>query len=491
LSWDEIKQTNWFKELHADADDSLAKKIMDNPGASGIDVEKDMAFFVKKQGRGGYMVFEGSVKDASAFETFNKQINKEATLSKSGDLSIMKLKDGGVLSYNASRFVYILNAPNVGTAFPPMSGMSEPREPYSFPADSLQMFGAVLYDLPSDQSMYKDDRFDATMKEAGDMHVWINNEQTYGGIASSMLSMFKLNALFDKNATGMSVNFENGKIAVRTKQFFGKDIQKLLDKYPPKDISADVVNRIPSQNVVAAMVMNYPPEGLKEFLKLVGLDGSVNAYMQEVGYSVDEFVKANKGDLVFVVSDLKLDKPKDSAAHGNEGDNSAQFSTGPEIKYLFATSVNDKPAFDKMVGIIAAQVGDLSRMGMPKLSYKVSNNWFAAGNSEEQVNQFLAGGKTTQPFASRISGQPFGAFVDLHKLMEAGSVAFSDSSDNKMMDESFKMWQDILVTGGKVKNGAMSYDIEINLVDKNVNSLKQLNLYFDKLSLNKKKTITF
>ncbi|HMF71138.1 MAG TPA: DUF4836 family protein [Flavitalea sp.] len=433
LSWDEIKQTNWFKELYADADDSLAKKIMDNPGASGIDTEKDMAFFVKKQGRGGYMVFEGSVKDASAFETFNKQINKEATSSKSGDLTIMKLKDGGVLSYDASRFVYVLNAPNVGAAFPPMSGMSEPREPYSFPADSLQMFGAVLYDLPSDQSMYKDDRFDATMKEAGDLHVWINNEKTYGGVASGMMSMLKVHALFDKNATGMSVNFENGKIAIRSKQFFGKDIQKLLEKFPPKDVSADVVNRIPSQNVVAAMAMNYPPEGIKEFLKLLGLDGAANAYMQEVGYSVDEFVKANKGDLVFVVSDLRIDKPKDSTTSGNEGDNSVHFSSGPEIKYLFATSVNDKAAFNKMVTIIATQVKDLERMGMPKLSYTVTDNWFAAGNSEEQVKQFLSGGKTTQPFASRISGQPFGAFVDLHKLVEAGSVVFSDKNDNAML----------------------------------------------------------
>ncbi|HMF71139.1 MAG TPA: hypothetical protein VK616_06670 [Flavitalea sp.] len=53
------------------------------------------------------------------------------------------------------------------------------------------------------------------------------------------------------------------------------------------------------------------------------------------------------------------------------------------------------------------------------------------------------------------------------------------------------MWQDILITGGKVKNGAMNYDVEINLVDKNVNSLKQLNQYFDKLSLAKKGTVSF
>src|SRR5688500_12757622 len=49
LSWNEIKQTNWFREIYAEADDSLAKKMMDDPAASGIDIEKDLAFFVKKQ----------------------------------------------------------------------------------------------------------------------------------------------------------------------------------------------------------------------------------------------------------------------------------------------------------------------------------------------------------------------------------------------------------------------------------------------------------
>jgi len=76
--------------------------------------------------------------------------------------------------------------------------------------------------------------------------------------------------------------------------------------------------------------------------------------------------------------------------------------------------------------------------------------------------------------------------------MEAGATVFSHKDENNaMLDASLKMWQDILVTGGKVKNGSMNYDVEINLVDKNVNSLKQLNQYFDKLSLAKKGTVSF
>ncbi|MET0243596.1 MAG: DUF4836 family protein, partial [Flavitalea sp.] len=353
--------------------------------------------------------------------------------------------------------------------------------------DSLQMYATKLYDLPSSESIYKDDRFSSTMKEAGDMHVWINNEQAYGGLAAGMLGMMKVNVLIEKNATGMALNFDNGKISVKTKQYFNDQVLKVLEKYPAKDISADVVNRIPSQNVVAAFVMNYPPEGLKEFLKLTGLDGTANAFLSEVGYSIDEFVKANKGDLVVAVSDIQP-KPDSIVKRINEdGIEVSENKGGTDMKFLFATSVNDKASFDKMIGIVGSKIGDIAKDGPAKgIEFSINDKWFVTSNSKPYVDQFLAGGNSKQPFASRISGHAFGMFIDLQKAITSGSTFTSDSSAKAVADASLKMWQDIVVTGGKIKDGGMSYEAEINLVDKSTNSLKQLNKYIDVLSLHKK-----
>src|SRR5688572_29799113 len=87
LSWDEIKQTNWFKEMYTDAPDSLARKLMDDPSNSGMDIKSDFIFFVKNQDNHGYMVFEGSVKDVVAFETFNKKISNNALTTKNGEFN--------------------------------------------------------------------------------------------------------------------------------------------------------------------------------------------------------------------------------------------------------------------------------------------------------------------------------------------------------------------------------------------------------------------
>ena len=50
LSWNEIKQTNWFKELYKNSDDSFSRKLMNNPDSSGIDIKSSFAIFIKKQG---------------------------------------------------------------------------------------------------------------------------------------------------------------------------------------------------------------------------------------------------------------------------------------------------------------------------------------------------------------------------------------------------------------------------------------------------------
>jgi hypothetical protein len=39
------------------------------------------------------------------------------------------------------------------------------------------------------------------------------------------------------------------------------------------------------------------------------------------------------------------------------------------------------------------------------------------------------------------------------------------------------MWDNILISGGQFKNGSLQQHVEINLMDKNSNSLKQLNSY--------------
>jgi hypothetical protein len=149
-------------------------------------------------------------------------------------------------------------------------------------------------------------------------------------------------------------------------------------------------------------------------------------------------------------------------------------------------SINDKPAFDKLVGIAKAKVPPMPESG-PKISYTLNDKWFAAGNSEEQVNKFVAGGANNkQPFVGKLAGHPMGFYVDLQKILKAVAPTATDSSSKVALTESLKVWEDMLMTGGELTDGSINGHFEINFVDKSTNSLKQLNQYIDKMAAAKK-----
>ncbi|THU41262.1 DUF4836 family protein [Niastella caeni] len=482
VSWQEIQQNDWFKELYADETDSLSKKILDNPANSGIDIKADLAFFVKKEGQGGYMAFEGGVKDASAFEAFATKANKGGKVVKEGDVNVLATSLKSLVAWTDSRFIYIADASMPSVSGRLNSSSFDSREPFSFRTDSLQKFAMQLFDLPGKNNLMSDDRFASLLKDPGDIHYWVNAEQYYNSLGG-FLSLLKLNVLFEGNAYGATLNFENGKIAFKSRAYYNKELNDLMKKYAGSKVDAATINRIPSKNVVAVFALKYPPQGLKDLIKLIGVDGFVNSFFSGVGYSTDEFVKANKGDLLLSVTDVEM-KTHSITAEGPDGAPYPQMEIpDPGAKVLFATSVNDKPSFDKLFGILQTKAQEFVPDFYSKIHFQLNNDWFAASNSPEQVNAFLSGGNNQFPFANRISGKAFGGYINVQQLLRSVSPAFAtDSSAKLAMDASINMWQDIVITGGDREGDAFIAEAEVNLVDKSTNSLKQLNKYLDTIS---------
>lgn len=482
LSWEEIRQTNWFKQMSKETTDTMAQRLLADPSSSGVDIKDDFVFYMKKQGRGGYMIFQGSLNDAGNFEKLNKEIdkNREAEVKKDGDFSIMQTKDGSVV-WNKSRFAYITNV-----AIPDMKGplggnRGSEEKAYEFTQDSLKIFALQALTLKNSDNLDTDSRFASLVKDGSDVHFWMNVAQYYNTGMGPMLSMMKLSVLLQDNISTASMNFDNGRITAKSRQYFGDEMNKLLSKYKPENVSADLINRIPSQNVAGVLAFNYPPQGMHELLKVIGVDGMANGFLAQMDYSVEEFIKATKGEMLIAVSDVAIVNKMDTVTYGTESQVYPRQKT--DMKFLFATAVNDKASFQKLVNLIGQSSKDYAGK-MPPISSSLENNWFALSNSAEHKDKFLAGGSNKFPFTDKITGHPMGAYIDLQKLIQSsGSFAGSDSSGKAAVDASLNMWQDIVATGGEYKDKALHYDFEINLVDKNTNSLKQLNQYFDKLSL--------
>ena len=488
LSWDEIKQTNWFKAASGHSKDSFAQKLLQDPSASGIDTKADFVVFLKKATKNGYLVFEGSIKDATAFENFNKQMHNSATTVKEGDISSIALDDDAALTWDKNHFAYVM-----GISIPRMNmggDMGEYGSNEKTSTDSLKLYGKSVLGLKKSALLDNDSRFVDLIKDGKDMHMWINSDETYENMFPMMEMAGNIAALVKGNVGALSFNFDNGKITMDSKSYYGKELSSILSKYKASAVSADVAGRIPSQNVILALAMNYPPEAIKEIIKVAGMEGFANMALLKAGISLDELIKATKGEFLFSVSDIQMKEKADTIDMGG-GKPFIHSRTEPDAKVLFAASVNDKAAFEKMVTLLWDKMKEEAPAGStPPVTYKVENNWFALSNHGEHVDQFLAGNSPKSPIADRISGHPIGFFLDVRQILQTIRTIAKDSAAQSIFGLSTETWENIAAWGGEYSGNSMEFHAEINMMDKKTNSLKQLNTYIDKIAttfINKEK----
>jgi hypothetical protein len=383
----------------------------------------------------------------------------------------------GIVTWTNNRFIYLGSEGHgydgPGNHFNLPRAMSE--DAARLPTDSLIKFAKQLYTLKGSDNLLNEKRFASLIKENGDMHLWANAEYGVGRMAGNFLTMGKPGILFQGNITAGTINFENGKITMKSKTYYNDQMAKVYEKYKGRNFDMSVLNRIPSQNVVGVVAFSYPPEALQPFLKTIGMDGWLNGAAGDLGFTLDEFTKAVKGDVLIAVTDLQ---PKGSASAqpgGNMQEDEGNGLGKLPFNVLFATSINDKASFDKILGVAKSHL-NFSGMG---ISNSMNDQWFAASNSQQQVDAFLKGGNNQLPFIDKVKGNPAIFYLDLQKLM----ARMGRHSNDSAAQSSMNIWEDIVITGGDISDGAFNARFEANLVDKNTNSLKQLNQFFDLMSM--------
>ena len=462
LSWNDIKNTEWFSMASREKTDEFEKKLLENPENSGIDLKSDMYFFMKPSGRNIYIAFQGKLKDAKAFEETIKKLHKDAEIKKDGNMSYAG-QGLDFMTWTNDRFMMVAEtAMQEGYKGAPKIELTK---------DSILNFAKATYSLKSNNSIGSNSNFKSVLNEKGDLHFWMSNDLFMRQYNQMGLSLFKASSVLEGNTTGFTVNFDNGKITGTSKTWYNKELGDLMKKYQAGNLNTDMLKKIPTGNVDAVIAMKYQPEAIKAFLKLLGIDGLADGYLNKAGFTLDDLINANKGDMLFAVSDISMNK--------ETADMNSYGPSKPDAKILFATSINNKGAFDKLVdagkNALSKIEGEGSSEVLSKIKYEVKDNWFVISNSQENVNAF-GSAATDHAFINKISGHPFGAYIDLKKIIEgfgpdkmAAKYGMASADMSKIL-----IWEDIVMYGGEIKDGAGTSYFEINLTDKNTNSLKQL-----------------
>ena len=485
LSWDDVKKTRWFQKAYADsATPDWRRKILDNPSASGIDFDEGLTFFAAKKAGADYVAVEGKLKSEKDFEQFNKNFDPSQTVQKDGKINLLMLKDKNVVGWNDDYFIYVMN---------PQEHASELLKNYD--STGLQNNSSVnqnvdlasicknLFSLKADSSLSKNDHFAALLKENGDLHFWQNTEAIIKSSSSlGMLGMLKLDAFTKDNISTYVVNFEKGKIEVDQKTYASKELTDIVKKYMGSSVNMDMIKNLPSQNVLGLLAFNFKPEGITELVKLTGADGIVNSYAQQLGFTLDDFSKATNGDWLLAFSDFKINS--DSTATNDSG---RPHGGSIDLNYIFSAGIGDKASLQKIVN---AAKKTSSQMGKDSaVNYVMNDKVIAFGSSTSFANQYLAGNNNKFDFSDKISGHPVAFFLDIHKVLTAFSDLKSHTNERReMFNQSLNTWNNVIAYGGEFKEDGFTFHADINLINKDTNSLQQLNKYFDEIySINEAK----
>ncbi len=468
LPWEEIKQNELFKQIYIDSTfPVILKSVMDNPENTGIDVKNDMLVFVMKDSSGGYVAVEGTIKDAAKFKQFNNSINESPVTETEKDgihfLSSLNI----TASWKEEKFVMVMDAPELKD-FKNMQGTYVDSTTISPRIKKdLNAIATDIFLLKENKSLGKEEKFTDLMKTNGDVHFWMNIEALEPGSSDlpgmAALSMVNLKKMYEDSKLTGTVNFDNGIINVDFTTYSGKEMTKLINKYSGDKINSEMLKRISSKNVAALFALNFKPEGIREYLKLLGVDGFANMGTAFLGFNLDDFIKANKGDILLAVSDLVQD------------------SSGKlDFSALFSASIGDKPSFDKLLQA-GKKLGNekFNDSLAPSIFYNMNEKYFVIGNKKQDIDKFTAtSNNNNNEFFDKLTGSSSGAYINFQYILKSMRAdAKRDSLENVMYDASLQMWEDLIYKGTDMKNGGTSMRMEINLIDKNTNSLKQLNKY--------------
>ena len=489
LPWSELKESQWFKMAAEEADgDSLGKVLMNDPGQSGIDIKSDAWVYVANRGKGAYSAFSCKLSDAKKFESLIKNASTDVKIQQKESISY--IGEGSVLvSWNNSRLLVLGDASDFNKA---LNGQENEYDEYSdtqssegYGTDSLLAIAQELYALKSSNQLGNNDKFADLIKTKGDVHFWVNAGSMYGNtLAGSLLSFSKLSTLLEGNIATGTIAFNDGTIQIDSKSYVGKELEALYKKYQSSNFDTDMLKNLPAGEVNLAMGMNYPPDGLKAFLSLLGVDGLVNTFMQEAGFSVDEFIKANTGNLFFALSDFKIAK-EEKTIDGFGDEPYTYTTTEPSGKLLFGTEINERTAFQKMMDVakqLLIDKGGMDDEALSKIPYQIKDKWFLSGNDSNQLQDY-GSKKTDHSFIDLIKGHPIGMYVNIVSFIKGSMAEIGDEPMTKNIAElSIKFWKDIILTGGEFEDGASVSHLSLRLGDEKTNSLKSLNQYVGKIA---------
>ena len=367
------------------------------------------------------------LKDEKKLQQFIAKTHDAPKVTTEGEISYVTI-DGMVVGWN-KEVVMILGghtAPHMNDMYPGGDTSVSAPAPAPMPGGNPTVLADLkkYFALKKDQSIASLDIFTDLVAQKGDISVFTNSSGLTGSQANPALTMMpKVKELLEGIYSTSILDFENGKVVMKTQTFVGPKLADILKKYAGPTVDMNLVDIYPSNNVGGVVAFSFKPELIPEMLRQAGVDALADGFLSQQGLTTADIIKAFKGDFAIVFSDFGMTKKEKKNM-----ENGARYTSWePSGKLVVAIRIGDKAAFEKLL-TLSTKSGMMLRNG---------NRLIPARNGVADTSSSMFIGLENDLLVVSNDNAVYDAYI-----AKKGKIAISDDARNIIKGSSAAFFMD-------------------------------------------------
>jgi Domain of unknown function (DUF4836) len=477
-----FRESVLYRELTKDSSKLPLQSFFSNMDQAGIDFSRE--FFIASvtdtvQDHPEKLThFFGRMQDEARFRTLMKTLFKKDSIYVYGTNRII-FKGATTIAWNNEVFV-ISSAKGKGDQMMyEDSASSNEKEQRAIEKRKMQIKETILkvkrnrcFALltPHSNNFYNTDpHFTTLMNTPGDIAMWSNGTTNpLMKAVNPMVSMLKLPS-FAQNKRTAIINFETGKVVMKSFNYLSDEISDIYKKYPAIPQNTALIRHLPQDKLLGFMNISFNPAMMKELLQKMGLQEKMDSTKAKLPFDVSLLAASFKSNMLLAF--LKKDEttPVDSVRKPLSN-----------VDILLVLPIANKAKFEELKTAVVRTWDSMQQAGSGKMLkgfkpiVKYNDELCVLSLSSEAPTAFLASPGETEPAWL----QPYKQYPLLMniRIKDLFALFMGKKSGGKSGKEKaiLNMLDQLIISGGNYENDCMNTTIELRFTDPNQNALKQL-----------------
>lgn len=471
IKWEDLVKYKMFEDFLKQVPKE-GKDFIKNPSRTGIDLSQGL-FVVVPAGANKETkpIIYGIPKDTAQFAAMMKKINPQKKITKLGNGKLMIDKNTAI-AWNHDIFI-ITGAVS-----------KEPTDQTAKAKAAAELTNAKYLTekckalLNKRKTAFSNEYFTSLLKEDGDLYLWTNNtvqqQEQKKGKAPEVLGMLNKNLMRNADYTAGTIKFETGKVSMQMKRYMPASFDSILRKYPLAKINTAPLKKLPEGSPIFLYSFSFSPAMMNEIFTKAGAEHLLDS-LSKKNIKKEDILGALRGDAMLAVMKTNDFSEEDSVTSKLNG-----------IQVFLAGGINDKEKFKKINELLQSKKdsgSDNPARKIPKPFIFSNDSFFVASISQMAAEKFLTSpgnNSEVEKLFHPYTGYTGAAILDLRTIFGlAGQIILKRQSpeEAKQSMEILGMFDKLIIYSAQHTNNYTPGAMELTLVNKDENSLKQfLNL---------------